>query len=133
MKVPGRGPAAAAAVLGPATRAVVSAIMVEGIPALQRATPADLEQAADRVRQRGREAAAAGATGQAVTDLRRATGLSPGDAATYVALGEALAKQGHTASALLEFRRALSLQEALIPGSATPSTSPPSGPSTLNP
>jgi hypothetical protein len=133
MKIAGRGPAAAAAVLGPATRAVVTAIMVEGIPALQRATPADLEQAADRVRQRGREAAAAGATGQAVTDLRRASGLSPGDASTYVALGEALVKQGHTASALLEFRRALALQEALVPGPAALSTPPPPGPSTLNP
>jgi tetratricopeptide (TPR) repeat protein len=119
MKVPGRGPAAAAAVLEPATKAVVTAIMVEGIPALQHATPADLEHAAERARLRGREDTAAGAPDKAVSDLQRAEGLSPTDPGTYVALGEALIKQGHPASALMQFRRALALQEALGLGSLT--------------
>jgi Flp pilus assembly protein TadD len=112
MKAPGRGASAATKVLGPAARAVATTIATEAIPALERATPADREQAAARARARGTDATAGGATQQAVEELRRAARLTPEDAATHLALGEALVKQGLQATALLEFRQALDLQEA---------------------
>ncbi len=112
MKVPGRGAAASAKVLGPAARAVATGIAAEAIPQLERATPADREQAAQRARERGKEAAAGGATREAVDDLRRAARLTPEDAATHGALGEAWVKQGMMATALLEFRQALALDVA---------------------
>src|SRR5207249_933818 len=77
---------------------------------LQKASPADRAQVAERARTRGREAAVGGATGQAVDDLRRAAKLTPEDAATHIALGDALVKQGMLATALLEFRQALALE-----------------------
>jgi tetratricopeptide (TPR) repeat protein len=112
MKVPGKGGADAAKVMGPAAKAVASAIMTDAIPSLDRATPADRTQAAQRERTRGEEAAAGGAGSLAVEDLRRAAKLTPEDAATHVELGEALVKQRLAATALLEFRQALALSAA---------------------
>jgi Flp pilus assembly protein TadD len=112
LKVEGRRAVAAEKVLGPAARAVARAITEVAIPALSETTPADRELAAQRARRRGQEAAASGVPGPAVQDLRRAAQLTPEDAATHVALGEALVKQGRLASALLEFRQALALEEA---------------------
>jgi Flp pilus assembly protein TadD len=110
VKPPGKGGADAAKVMGPAVKAVTLAIMNEAIPDLDRATPADRTQAAERARSRGQAAEASGATGQAVDELRRAAKLTPEDSATHIALGEALTKQGRLASALLEFRQALALE-----------------------
>lgn len=122
MKVPGKGGADGAKVMAPAAKAVATAIMAEAIPSLQHATPADRTQAADRARTRGQEAAAGGAAGQAVNELRRAAKLTPEDAATHVALGDALVKQGLLATALLELRQALALQTA---GDTSPAESRP--------
>src|SRR5205814_9913837 len=58
MKVPGKGGADAAKVMGPAAKAVATAIMAEAIPGLERASPADRTQAAERARAGGQEAAA---------------------------------------------------------------------------
>ena len=112
VKLAGRGAAAAAKVMGPAARAVATAIMAQAIPSLEHPSPEDRAQAAERARTRGKEAAAGGSAGQAVDELRRAARLTPEDAATHVALGDALVKQGLLASALLEFRQALALETA---------------------
>ncbi len=112
MKVSGRGAAAAAKVMAPAAHAIATAISAEGIPNLERASPQDRAQAAERARTRGKEAVASGAPGPAVQELQRAARLTPEDAATHEALGDALVKQGKLASALLEFRQALALQAA---------------------
>jgi Flp pilus assembly protein TadD len=122
MKASGKG-TVAAKVLGPAARAVAVAIATEGIPALDRASPADRAQAADQARARAADAAAAGVAGQAVQELRGAARLDPVDASTHQALGEALVKQGLVASAMLEFREALTLDSA----AARPSPSTGSG------
>lgn len=117
IKVSGRAAPPAAKVMGPAARAVATAIASEAIPRLADPSPADRAQAAERARARGKEAAAGGSGGQAVDDLRRAARLTPEDAATHVALGDALARQGRLASALLELRQALDLENGAAPSS----------------
>jgi tetratricopeptide (TPR) repeat protein len=131
MKVSGKGAVPAAKILAAAVRAVGTAITAEAIPSLEHATPADRAQAAERSRTRGQDAAASGATPQAVADLRRAARLTPEDAATHAALGEALIKQGMVATALLEFRQALALAEGA--GSGEPTPPAPGSPPALDP
>jgi Flp pilus assembly protein TadD len=116
MNVPGHAASASAKVMGPAARAVATAIVAEAIPSLDHPSPADRAQAAERARARGTEAAAGGSAGQAVDELRRAARLTPEDAATHVALGDALVKQGRLASALLELRQALDLEAGAATG-----------------
>jgi tetratricopeptide (TPR) repeat protein len=127
MKVSKKG-TAAAQVLGPAARAAAVAIAAEAVPALDRASPADRAQAAEQARARGADAAAAGVSDRAVQELRGAAQLDPQDAATHRSLGEALVKQGLVASALLEFREALTLGETsgqrASPADSAPSSTP---------
>jgi Tfp pilus assembly protein PilF len=111
IKIGKRGEAAAK-VMAPAAHSIVTALLSEGIPSLQHASPQDRAQAAERARARGKEEAAGGAPGPAVQDLQRAARLAPEDAATHEALGDALVKQGRTASAVMEFRQALALEDA---------------------
>jgi Flp pilus assembly protein TadD len=125
MKVPGSGATGAAKVMGPAARAAATAIVTEAIPALDRAVPEDRVQAAEQARARGQEAARSGVTGQAVDDLRRAARLTPEDAATHLALGEALVKQGMIATALIEFRQALALADEAARAAHGGAASPP--------